>query len=60
MDTQRLREAYEHDGFVIIENLFGEVYMAEIDRAIERYVKEVVPNWPPDRVFYESGAGGGI
>lgn len=60
MNTIQLREAYERDGFVIIDDLFGEDYMAEIDRAIERYVGEVVPTLPPDRVFYETGGGGGI
>lgn len=60
MVMQELREAYKRDGFVIIENLFGEEYIAEIDHAIERYVKQVVPNLPPDRVFYESGGNGGI
>lgn len=60
MDIKQLREAYERDGFAIIEHLFDEEYMAEIDRAMERYVKQVVPYLPPDRVFYESGGGGGI
>src|ERR1700689_1466121 len=31
--------------------------MTEIDRQIDRYVQEVVPALPKDRVFYESGGG---
>lgn len=60
MNTTQIREAYECDGFVIIDDLFGEDYMAEIDRAIARYVKDVVPTLAPDRVFFEQGSGNGI
>src|SRR4051812_38079572 len=47
------REIFERDGFVIIEDFFDESFMAQIDEALETYIKNIVPALPSDRVFYE-------
>lgn len=60
MSEKNLRETFERDGFVIVEEFFDEGLMAEIDRQLESYIAEVVPRLPPERVFRESGAGGAI
>jgi phytanoyl-CoA hydroxylase len=54
MNTTAIRTAFHLDGFVIIEGFFDEAEMANVDAAISRYLREVVPHLPPDQVFYEA------
>jgi phytanoyl-CoA hydroxylase len=56
----KIREDFERDGFVLIENFFDQQVMDEIDLHLTQYVQTVVPHLPPNRVFRESGKTGAI
>jgi phytanoyl-CoA hydroxylase len=48
-----LRERFDADGFVIVRNLFSAEEIAEVQRQIDRYIKEVVPTLPKEAAFYD-------
>ena len=50
-----MRDDFERDGFVIVPDFFSAEEMTDFDHAITRYINEIVPNLPPDRVFREAG-----
>lgn len=48
-------KTFARDGFVIIPSFFDKAFMDELDGAVNRYIRDVVPGLPPDQVFYEEG-----
>ncbi|HEY0658710.1 MAG TPA: phytanoyl-CoA dioxygenase family protein [Pyrinomonadaceae bacterium] len=60
VNRKAIRENFERDGFVLIEKIFDEIEMREIDRHLDQYMHMVVPNLPRDRVFFEAGNIGKI
>lgn len=60
MDASAIRKAFYRDGFVIIESFFEESCLQDVQRAVQRYIRDVVPTLPPDHVFRENGAAKAI
>ncbi len=55
-----IAERFNQDGFVLVRGFLSAVEAAELDRQIERYIQQVVPNIEAGQVFYESGRSGPI
>lgn len=60
MNTFEIRNQFEEDGFVIIEDFFSEQFMKEIDEQLSDYINNKVPKLSSERVFYEDGKIGSI
>ena len=60
MNTTELKEKFEQDGFVIIEDFFDVREVDEIEAQLEIYIETFVPALSADRVFREYGARGAI
>lgn len=60
MTKSTIRENFEQDGFIIIENFFDEKFMSEIDNQLADYINNSIPNLSAERVFYEDKNGGAI
>jgi hypothetical protein len=55
---QRHPQVVKHrDGFLLLPHFVAEAKMANIEAAITRYVREVVPQLPADYVFCKDGGG---
>jgi phytanoyl-CoA hydroxylase len=50
-------DQFHQDGFLLLPSFFDEAEMANIETAITRYVREVVPRLPAGYVFREDGGG---
>lgn len=48
-----LLEAFTADGYVRIDPLFDDAEMADINAEVARYIRDVVPAMPAERVYYE-------
>ena len=48
-----LKQDFDCDGFIAIRPLFDAAQMAEINRELDRYLKDVVPKMSPTEVYYE-------
>lgn len=59
-NKEKIREDFECDGFVLIENFFDENEMRSIERHLDDYIKAVVPTLAPDRIFREADGRGKI
>jgi Protein involved in biosynthesis of mitomycin antibiotics/polyketide fumonisin len=55
-----IKQNFERDGFVIIEDSFDEAEMSALENRLSSYIETVVPDLPADRVFRESGGKGAI
>jgi phytanoyl-CoA hydroxylase len=53
LDPDELRGRYDADGFVIIRQLFPVEEIEELNRQIDRYIREVVPTLPKDAAFFD-------
>lgn len=60
MNTFEIRNQFEEDGFVIVEDFFSEQFMKEIDEQLSNYIKKEVPKLKPERVFFEDGKNSAI
>lgn len=56
-DPRGIAEAFGRDGYVIVRELFDASRLAEVEAEIVRYVEEVAPALPPERVIFEPGPG---
>jgi phytanoyl-CoA hydroxylase len=45
---------YVRDGYVIVESLFAEARVAELERELERYLREIAPGVPAGDIVYET------
>lgn len=57
MDHRQISPNFQRDGFVVVPGLLDDALLAEVEREIVRYVNEVAPGVPSDRVIFEPGAG---
>jgi len=48
-----IKNAFDHDGFIVIREFFGPHEIARIQCELDRYVCEVIPTLPAGRVMYE-------
>src|SRR5688572_10346205 len=48
-----LRDRFDADGFVIVRELLPPAELAELQRQIDRYIREVVPTLPKDAAFFD-------
>ncbi len=55
-DRSQIRQAYEADGFVVLESLLDANRVADVQANLSRYIAEIVPNVPPMDVFYDDKA----
>jgi phytanoyl-CoA hydroxylase len=51
-----LKAGFDRDGFIAIRPLFDAARMAEINRELDRYLSECVPQMAPTEVYYEDKA----
>lgn len=53
IDLDKVRADFNRDGYAAIRPLFDAVQMAEINRELDRYIVEIVPQMPDHEVYYE-------
>jgi len=53
IESQNLANDFDQDGYVAIRPLFSTGEMATLNKEIARFVKDVVPTMPAERVYYE-------
>ena len=51
--AKQLRDDFDRDGYVAIRPFFGAAKMVEINRELDRFLIECVPNMSPTEVYYE-------
>jgi phytanoyl-CoA hydroxylase len=47
------REALKKDGYVSLPGFFAGVELATLQRNVDRYIRDIVPQLPPEHAFYE-------
>lgn len=52
-DFTEAKEAFDTDGYAVIRSFLDPDETAEVQSNIERYIDEVVPDLPREKVFYE-------
>jgi len=52
MNFKELKSAYDRDGFVTVRQLLSADEFAELNRELDRYIREVVPTLPDADAFY--------
>jgi phytanoyl-CoA hydroxylase len=52
MVSEALRKQFDVDGFVIVRNLLDAADFAELNRQLDRYIREVVPGQDGSSAFY--------
>ena len=53
MNFESFKSAYDKDGFVIVRQLLSPSEFAELNRELNRYIREVVPTLPDKHAFYD-------
>jgi phytanoyl-CoA hydroxylase len=53
MDLPSLKQAYEIDGFVVVQNFLPPAELRELAENLARYIREIVPTLPASDAFYE-------
>ncbi|MEX0675912.1 MAG: phytanoyl-CoA dioxygenase family protein [Pirellulales bacterium] len=54
MSFQHLKAPFDRDGFVIVRQLLPAADFAELNRQLDRYIREVVPGLPDTDAFYDA------
>lgn len=49
-----LLDDFSRDGYIAVKPLFNSAKVEEINQELERFIAQVVPNMPPENVYYES------
>ncbi len=52
MDTAALKADFDRDGFVVVRQLLSGDEFAELNRELDRYIREIVPTLPDADAFY--------
>jgi phytanoyl-CoA hydroxylase len=52
MDDSALKKDFDRDGFVTVRQLLSNEEFAELNRELDRYIREVVPTLPDADAFY--------
>src|ERR1700733_8862322 len=53
-DLEQLKTGFDLDGFVVIRGFLSPSELADLNRQLERYIAERVPNLPRGDVYYEN------
>ncbi len=53
IDPETLLPAFERDGYVVRRPLLGKEEIRALNQEIERFIREIVPTMPPERIYYE-------
>ena len=53
LNHDALRERFDADGFVIVRGLYDPAEFKELQRQLDRYVREVVPTLPKEAAFFD-------
>lgn len=53
MNFDQFQSDFARDGFVIVPRLLADDQFAELNRELDRYIREVVPALPDSHAFYE-------
>ena len=53
-DATSIRQRFQQDGFVHLERFLAPSEIDWLDEALDRYVRDVVPELPPTDAFYET------
>ncbi|MBI4659324.1 MAG: phytanoyl-CoA dioxygenase family protein [Verrucomicrobia bacterium] len=53
LEFESLRNRFDEDGFVIVRGLFADEEFRELQRQLERYVREVIPTLPKDAAYHD-------
>jgi phytanoyl-CoA hydroxylase len=56
MSFGELKPQFDRDGYVIVRQLLPPQEFAELNLALDRYIREVVPTLPPTDAFYDVDA----
>ncbi|GAB3918275.1 phytanoyl-CoA dioxygenase family protein [Larkinella terrae] len=56
MDSEKLRQAFQRDGFVFLPGFLSPGEVNEVNAQLEKLIREVVPTMPPEHAFYEDRA----
>ena len=56
MNTAVLKSSYDRDGFVVVRAFLPPAELADLQRNLDRYIREVVPQLPASDAFYEDRA----
>jgi len=59
-DASDLVAHFQKDGFVLVDGFLSQSEVDELDRELERFIKEIVPRVAKNHVYYESTASGPI
>ena len=52
MTFDELKPAYDRDGFVVVRGFLPPADLAELNRELDRYIRDVVPTLPDTAAFY--------
>lgn len=55
-DASTLKQDFDRDGYIAIRPLFDAAKMAEINRELDRYLRDAVPKMKDTEVYYEDRA----
>jgi phytanoyl-CoA hydroxylase len=58
MEYSQIKEIYDRDGFVVVPGFLSPQELAELNRQLERFLREVAPTLPDTQVFYEDQQDG--
>ncbi len=53
MSFEQLKPRFDRDGYVVVRQLMPSDEFAELNRALDRYIREVVPGLPASDAFYD-------
>ena len=57
-DVAEVVERFQEDGYAVVRRFFDRAELAEHERAVDRYISDVLPTVPRKHVVYESGWSG--
>ena len=53
MNTQRLRESFKHDGYVVMRSFLNTEELSELEQKLNQLITDKIPLLPKEQVFYE-------
>lgn len=56
IDSKQLKSSFDEDGFVFIPSFLSQDESQELNNKVADFIRDVVPDMPPNRAFYEDQA----
>ena len=53
MQKKELKESFDRDGYILYRGFLNENEISELAENVNRYIRDVVPTMPQDRVYYD-------